>query len=175
MGGRVEYDRFWPKWVRKLNETNYFGTVIEVDLVESEVTDLSPLENLTNLKELFVDHTQVSDLSPLEELTNLERLSVNHTQICDISHLAKLKKLEYLSLSNTQVAIFPAAGEADEFTNVESGARPDHRLVTIGIPDESGMPCPDRHASERSFPVGKTSESRVPVYVWHASYSFVSA
>ncbi|HOY21181.1 MAG TPA: leucine-rich repeat domain-containing protein, partial [Haliscomenobacter sp.] len=54
------------------------------------LSDLSLLENLTNLTTLCIFNTQVSDLSPLANLTKLTRLDVFNTQVSDLSPLANL-------------------------------------------------------------------------------------
>ncbi|MCH7729863.1 MAG: leucine-rich repeat domain-containing protein [Planctomycetes bacterium] len=60
-------------------------------LLATQVTDLSPLAGLTNLKVLDLDSTQATDLSPLEGLTNLERLFLRNTQVTkeDVQKLQK--------------------------------------------------------------------------------------
>jgi len=75
-----------------------------VDLRDTQVTNLSPLAELTSLEWLNLNNTQVSDLSPLVELKNLEGLGLHHTQVSDLSPLAELKNLERLNLNNTQVS-----------------------------------------------------------------------
>jgi hypothetical protein len=53
---------------------------------------------------VHLDNTQMSDLSPLAEMKNLKELSIFHTQVSDLSPLAELKDLERLKLFNTQVS-----------------------------------------------------------------------
>ncbi|MFN0035091.1 MAG: COR domain-containing protein [Saprospiraceae bacterium] len=71
---------------------------------DTQVSDLSPLANLTNLNTLFCDSTQVSDLSPLANLTNLNSLSCDSTQVSDLSPLANLTNLNTLYCYSTQVS-----------------------------------------------------------------------
>ena len=60
---------------------------------------------LKNLKWLYLINTQVSDLSPLAELKNLKVLHlINNTQVSDLSSLAELKNLLQLDLRNTLVS-----------------------------------------------------------------------
>ena len=68
-------------------------------LTNSSVTDLAPLEKLTNLQWLYLDRTQVSNLAPLEKLTNLRSLYLNATQVSNLAPLGKLNNLEQLDLS----------------------------------------------------------------------------
>ena len=62
------------------------------------------LEDLTSLRELFIDGTWVSDLAPLTNLRSLQLLAVADTQVNDLRPLAKLSSLQVLGLSNTGVS-----------------------------------------------------------------------
>ena len=73
-------------------------------LTNSSVTDLAPLEKLTNLQWLYLDRTQVSNLAPLEKLTNLQWLSFARTQVSNLASLEKLTNLHTLYLDGTQVS-----------------------------------------------------------------------
>ena len=58
--------------------------------------DLSPLENLTKLKSLFiVRNPNITDISKLSKLTNLENLQIFRNSIKDISSLVNMPRLKY--------------------------------------------------------------------------------
>ena len=77
----------------------------------SELTDLSPLVELTDLTQLSVYGSAVSDLSPLQDLSNLEGLTVQSAQISDLAPLAGMANLASLSLEFCQISdISPLAG-----------------------------------------------------------------
>ena len=76
----------------------------ELDLMDSQVSDLEPLAKLTMLKGLDLMGTQISDISPIARLTALESLLLNSTQVSNIGTLTKLNALERLSLAFTQVS-----------------------------------------------------------------------
>ena len=58
--------------------------------------DISPLENLTKLKNLFlVRNPNLTDISKLSKLTNLENLQIFRNSIKDISALRSMSKLKY--------------------------------------------------------------------------------
>ena len=65
--------------------------------------DIIVLENLTNLKELYLEYNKISDISALKNLTNLTKLSLHHNNITDISALKNLINLEELTISGNQV------------------------------------------------------------------------
>ena len=66
--------------------------------------DLSPLENLTQLKRLDLGYSQISDISPLANLTNLTYLNLQSNQISDISPIANLTQLEFLWLVYNRIS-----------------------------------------------------------------------
>jgi hypothetical protein len=72
---------------------------------QSSVVDLSPLANLPQLTELFLEYAlsannNLIDISPLAHLIHIERLGISHCNISDISPLANLTKIKDLYLSN---------------------------------------------------------------------------
>ena len=77
----------------------------------NQVSDISPLAGLINLRELWLGHNPVSDLSPLRGLNNLTRLEIHNTQISDLSPIAGLISLQRLGVSHTNVSdLSPIAG-----------------------------------------------------------------
>ena len=56
------------------------------------------------LEQLYLINTRVSDVSPLSKMTNLEYLNLTSTRVSDVSPLSKLVKLEHLYLMNTGVS-----------------------------------------------------------------------
>ncbi len=61
----------------------------ELDLSDSDVSDLTGLEYATNLEELYLGGTPVSDVSPLANLINLRVLDLSDTQVSDITPLSQ--------------------------------------------------------------------------------------
>ena len=70
----------------------------------SQVSDITPLANLTSLENLIITYSQVSDITPLANLTNLEELFIDFNQVSDITPLANLTQLKQLDLSVNQVS-----------------------------------------------------------------------
>ena len=77
----------------------------DLDLTESQVSDLRPLADLTTLERLRLGGTQISDISPLAKLTALEWLDLAYTRVSDISILAHLPALGRIDLRGTKVSI----------------------------------------------------------------------
>ena len=75
-----------------------------LDLVRNQISDVSPLQNLTSLQHLDLIRNQISDVSPLQNLTSLQSLYLNDNQISDVSSLQNLTSLQYLELSRNQIS-----------------------------------------------------------------------
>jgi len=73
-------------------------------LYNNQISNLNPLEWLTNLQFLYIDNNQINDLSPLAGLTNLQKLWLNNNQICDLSPLVDLTNLQELELENNPIS-----------------------------------------------------------------------
>jgi len=82
-----------------------------LDIRNTQVNNLQPLEDFTQLEELLFDSTHVSDLSVLTKLTELKMLSCSNTAVASLTPLEGLLKLESLYLDNSQVTdLAPIAG-----------------------------------------------------------------
>lgn len=58
------------------------------------IKDLSPISELTSIKELDLNNHQVKDLSPLKKFVNLKNLSIQNNKIEDLEILLTLPKLD---------------------------------------------------------------------------------
>ena len=90
-----------------------FAINLEVlNLENSQISSISPLKNLTKLRELnlgknttnYFHKNKISDISPLENLTNLTSLVLENNKVSDISSLKNLTKLSELNLNDNQIA-----------------------------------------------------------------------
>ncbi|MBN1339363.1 MAG: hypothetical protein JXA03_08570 [Bacteroidales bacterium] len=76
----------------------------ELDLAgRGDITDLSPLRKLYNLKKLNLSGSGANDFSPLMELFKLEYLDVSGTAITTTDNLALLSELQTLIIENTRI------------------------------------------------------------------------
>ena len=86
-------------------------TELRVQSNRGEITDLSPLADLTQLKILSIANyktsddtpTALSDISAVTKLTNLEQLRLDYSSIVDISPVANLTKLTYLEFQGNSI------------------------------------------------------------------------
>lgn len=115
-----------------LDGLQYATKLTKLNLSSSCVTDLSPISNLTNLKELDISHStftgqphnvdilknlknltslnlsqmnemgKITDLSGLSDMTNMQSLSVDDNAVTNLNGLSKMNKLTTLSAKNNR-------------------------------------------------------------------------
>lgn len=66
----------------------------------TDITDVSPLNNLTDLTYLNISITKTADISCLNQLVNLETLNISNTDAGDLSVLSKFTKLDTLYIDS---------------------------------------------------------------------------
>lgn len=95
------------------------GSVTELDLYHTSVSDLTPLSGLKQLTTLNLSFTDVSDLTPLSELTQLTTLNLYHAKrLSDLTPLSELKQLTTLNLSFTDVSDLTPLSELTQLTTL---------------------------------------------------------
>ena len=86
-----------PEIEQLINLTDLF-------LLGNQISDVTPLAELTELPYLNLNFNQISDITPLAELTCLQGLELGHNQISDITPLTGLTNLQHLYLRDNQIS-----------------------------------------------------------------------
>jgi len=89
-------------------------------LLECGITDLTGLDLLPNLTELFILYNQIGDFSPLSSLYNLTTLVINGCGMDDVDALEDLDYLDVLDLRNNEITNLgdqPFSGSGGIMTN----------------------------------------------------------
>ena len=82
-----------------------------LDLRDNQISDISPIVGLINLRLLWIDDNPFSDISPVRVLTNLTDLAFAHTFVSDISPVRGLTNLTALDFRGALVSdLSPIAG-----------------------------------------------------------------
>ncbi|MEG4800058.1 leucine-rich repeat domain-containing protein [Microcoleus sp. ARI1-B5] len=76
----------------------------DLNIYSNQISNLAPLQSLTYLRVLCLEDNQISNLAPLQFLTNLIHLNLYKNQISDITPLQSLTKLITLTLGNNQIS-----------------------------------------------------------------------
>ena len=73
-------------------------TLTHLNASDQGISDLTGLEQATNLQVIELQNNQISDVTPLATLTNLQTLTLSGNQISDVTPLVVLVNLETLHL-----------------------------------------------------------------------------
>ena len=76
----------------------------ELTIYGNEISDLNDLKNLTNLEHLYIGNTGITDISIVEKMIDLIDFDAQNNKISNIDILANLKDLETLNLSNNNIS-----------------------------------------------------------------------
>jgi Leucine-rich repeat (LRR) protein len=87
----------------KIDQLYRFVEIDSLDISGLNLSDLSPLEALRNLKFVNLSNTKISKLGPISNVTFLEHLDISNTSTSDIQFIKYSDRLKYLDISNTQI------------------------------------------------------------------------
>ena len=82
----------------------HLSHLTELSLIQTSISDISPVSALSNLTRLELSGDSVSDISPVSVLSNLTQLDLIGTAISDISPVSALSHLTQLKLSGTSIS-----------------------------------------------------------------------
>ncbi len=94
-----------------LVEISKLVNVTHLELENGQISDLSPLRNMPNLKEIILRGNKITNLSPIENMTQITYLDLSQNQISDITNLQNFNALKKLWLGENQITdISPIEG-----------------------------------------------------------------
>jgi Leucine-rich repeat (LRR) protein len=99
-------------------------------LENNQITDISPLANLTNLSSLTLQNNQITDVAPLQGLNRLWWLWLQNNQIEDVMPLSWLTGLDSLSL---RLEGNPVAGDTEQLAELEAARERNTTRVTLTL------------------------------------------
>ena len=104
-----------------LDGLQFLTNIESLGLTGGSYKDISPLENLTKLKSLFiVRNSNLTDISKLSKLTNLENLQIFRNSIKDISAVRNMPRLKYF------------VADVNKIENISAlENKPDLKVVTL--------------------------------------------
>jgi len=103
--------------------------------VFGQIKDLTPLSDLTTLKALGLDGNPITNLTPLINLKDLKQLLLRYTQIKDIIPLAGLVNLTYLDLSYTQIeSLRPIRSLLEKYPDLHFKYKSELGIHLVGCP-----------------------------------------
>lgn len=94
---------------KNLDETIYKSDIINISVLDasnSGITDLTGLENFSNLKTLYLSNNNLVKVTSLTKLTNLVTLKLKNSELKDLAALKGLSLLTYLDVSDNYIKDF---------------------------------------------------------------------
>lgn len=91
----------------------------ELYLSDSSITHLSSIASMTNLRILHLDHVPILDLKPLSNMTQLEELWLDYSLIESIAPLSGLHSLKRLGLRGTSISSIEGLGQLSKLEHLE--------------------------------------------------------
>jgi Leucine-rich repeat (LRR) protein len=84
--------------IKNIDGIQYMNNLVDVELMDNAITDISHIEQLTKLQSLMIDNNDLSmtDLSGLENLKELRYLYLNGTNINEIDFVKNIVNLKEL-------------------------------------------------------------------------------
>ena len=104
-----------------------------LDLSWNELTRIEWLENLVNLKGLYLSNNKLTRLEGLENLVNLEKLYLSNNKLTRIDGMETLVNLETLDLSWNKLTRIEGL---ENLVNLRALDLSGNKLVIIGSRDE---------------------------------------
>ena len=77
-----------------------------LQISDASIYDITPLHNLKSIKYLILDGNYISDLSPLSELSNLAILEVRDNKICDMDPIMELEELDDILWNGNPIKVY---------------------------------------------------------------------
>lgn len=98
--------------------TNDLEKIAELDISTSSISNLSGLENFTNLTSLNSSKNTITVANPLKQLTKLENLNMSENPVNPeiLTTISELSTLKELNMANTQMS----GDELDYFKNLNN-------------------------------------------------------
>ena len=100
-----------------ISELQALHTLKNLYLGNNQIIDISPLESFCNLKRLYLNSNLITDLLPLKSMYQLEILLLQDNNIENIQPISGLYNLKHLDVSNN-----PALSDINalsDLTNLE--------------------------------------------------------
>ena len=117
----VEILSFDGKNLKKIDSISYLTNLTYLNLGKLDfITVIPSLKNLNKLYHFSILDSRITDITPIGHLVNLEELSFSSSEITDISPLANCKKLKILGLQRCyKLSDITAVGELENLEHLE--------------------------------------------------------
>lgn len=103
----------------------------ELDLSANPISSIEGIDSLSNLEAVYFTTTDITDPSPIWNCSNLKLVMLDSTYISDISGVERLSNLEHMNISYTDVRDVSALNNAENLKVFLADATPIVELPTF--------------------------------------------
>ena len=96
----------------------------KISAYDNGITDLSPIVTLDRIEELYLVSNKISDIEPLLALRQLTVLRLDGNKVQKIDILPKLKRLNRLGLDNNEIRDFRPISKLDDIQSLNTNFNP---------------------------------------------------
>ncbi|MDM5432421.1 NEAT domain-containing leucine-rich repeat protein [Bacillus hominis] len=89
--------------VKDLSGIDQLNQLQELWIGKNEIKDVTPLSKMTQLKVLNLPNNELKDITPLSSLVNLQKLDLEANYISDLTPVSNLKNLVFLSFVANEI------------------------------------------------------------------------
>ena len=90
-------------YIQNLIPVNRLTNLVNLNIANTEITQLNALSGMTNLENINLENTHVKDLSPLSGTVSLKTLNINNTPVSNLSPLMSDIHLETVWANKSSV------------------------------------------------------------------------
>ena len=135
--------------IRDLTGLEFATNLTYINISHNQVSDLSPVVGLSELRALWTRDNHISDISPVKGLTNLTHLGFGNTEVTDISALRGLTNLVHLNLDSIEITDISALRDLTNLVHLQihstavSDLSPLAGLTSLRVLHFSNIDSPD--------------------------------
>ena len=107
--------------ITNLSGLEYAIKLVRLDVRDNEVSDITPILDLTTLEDLALNRNPITSISGLSTLTNLEHLSLESLDLnnADLAELEPLTELRYLGLEDNEISDLSVISKLTKLNHLE--------------------------------------------------------
>ncbi len=105
--------------ITNLEPLSELGELREIDIRNTLISDLGPLRNLKNLEKLNCSGSAVTELSPIKYLSSLDEINLSKTALAEIETLGGLISLTKIDISSSRVVDLEPLSKLENLTQLD--------------------------------------------------------
>jgi uncharacterized repeat protein (TIGR01451 family) len=93
----------YGRGIASLKGLEYAKNLMYLSLDENNITDLSPIKDLSQLEVIELSGNPIASINALDDMTNIRHLNLSDTELTNIATLTTLQNLQYVDLRYSNI------------------------------------------------------------------------